>query len=100
MAIQDVAVTTASWLDSDSVNIEVKVKDDKNVTWRAELLKRKKKWHGVSVLPVYSEETMWILIDLQNLVAIIMEHKMVALEGDSQRQQACKVVCNALDLSC
>lgn len=32
MAIQDVAVTTASWLDSDSVNIEVKVKDDKNVT--------------------------------------------------------------------
>lgn len=43
---------------------------------------------------------MWILIDLQNLVAIIMEHKMVALEGDSQRQQACKVVRNALDLSC
>jgi len=30
MAIQDVAVTTASWLDSDNVNIEVK--DDKNVT--------------------------------------------------------------------
>lgn len=32
MAIQDAAVTTASWLDSDNVNIEVKVKDDKNVT--------------------------------------------------------------------
>lgn len=32
MAIQDAAVTAVSWLDSDNVNVEVKVKDDKNVT--------------------------------------------------------------------
>jgi len=43
---------------------------------------------------------MWILIDLQNLVAIIMEHKMVALEGDLQWQQARKAVCHVLGLSC
>lgn len=43
---------------------------------------------------------MWILIDLQNLVAVIMEHKMVALQGDLQWQQACYVACNALGLSC
>lgn len=43
---------------------------------------------------------MWILIDLQNLVAIIMEQKMVLLEGDLQWQQARKVVCNAPSLSC
>lgn len=44
------------------------------------------------MLFVYREETMWVLIDLQNLVAIIMEHRMVTLEGDLQWQQACKVV--------
>lgn len=43
---------------------------------------------------------MWILIDLQNLVAIITEHKMVVLEGDLQWQQAGKAVRNALGLSC
>lgn len=43
---------------------------------------------------------MWILIDLQNLVAVIMEHKMVALQGDLQWQQVCYVACNALGLSC
>lgn len=95
MALQDVAVTAASWLDSHNVNVEVK--GDKNVTWRAELLE--KKWHGISVLFVYREETMWVLIDLQNLVAIIMEHRMVTLEGDLQWQQACKVVWDALGLS-
>lgn len=43
---------------------------------------------------------MRILIDLQNRVAIIMEHKMVALEGDLQWQRACKVMHNVLGLSC
>lgn len=43
---------------------------------------------------------MWIVIDLKNLVAIIMEYKMAVLEGVLQWQQACKVVCNALSLSC
>lgn len=99
MTIQDAAVSTASWLDSDNVNIEVKVRDGKNVTWRAESLGGKKR-HDISVLFVYSEETTWILIDLQNLVAITMEHSMVALDGDLSWQQACKVAHNALGLSC
>lgn len=47
MAIQDAAVTTASWLDSDNVNIEVK--DDKNVTLRAESLEKKMTWHFCAV---------------------------------------------------
>lgn len=42
MAIQDVAVSAASWFDSDNVNVEVEVKDDKNITWRAELMEKKK----------------------------------------------------------
>lgn len=40
MALQDVAVTAASWLDSH--NVDVEVKGDKNVTRRAELLGKKK----------------------------------------------------------
>lgn len=76
MALQDVAVTAASWLDSH--NVDVEVKGDKNVTWRAELLREKKR-HGLSVLFVYQEETMCVLIDSHNLVAIIVEHRMVAL---------------------
>lgn len=75
MALQDVAVTAASWLDSH--NVDVEVKGDKNVTWRAELLEKKR--HGISVLVVYQEETMCVLIYLKKLVAIIMEHKIVAL---------------------
>lgn len=75
MSLQDVAVTAASCLDSH--NVDVEVKGDKNVTWRAELLQKKR--HGISVLFVYREETKWVLIDLQNLVAIIMEHRMIAL---------------------
>lgn len=98
MAVQDAAVTTASWLDSDNVNIEVE--DDKNITWIAGKNKQTNKRHGISVPFVWSEETMWILIDLQNLVAVIMEHKMVVLQGDLQWQQACYVACNALGLSC
>lgn len=49
---------------------------------------------------VYSDETMWIVIDLKNLVAIIVEHKMVVLEGVLQWQQACKVAYSALSLFC
>lgn len=93
MALQDVAVTAASW--PDSCNVDIEVKGDKNVTWRAELLG--KKWHGISVLFVYSQETMWVLIDLQNLVAILMEHRVVAL--DLQWQQAGKALWDALGLS-
>lgn len=58
-----------------------------------------KKWHGISVLFVYREQTMWVLIDLQNLIAIIMEHRMVVLEGGLQWQQAYKAVWDALGLS-
>lgn len=99
MAIQDGAATAASWLGSDNVDTEVKVKGDRNVTWRAESL-GKKKWHCVPVLFVFSTETMRILIDLQNLVAIIMEHKPVALEADLPWQEACKALRAALGSSC
>lgn len=68
--------------------------------WVAGKNKQTNKRHGISVPFAWSEETMWILIDLQNLVAVIMEHKMVALQGDLQWQQACYVACNALGLSC
>lgn len=43
---------------------------------------------------------MRILIDLQNLVAIIMEHMPVALEGDLRRQEACNALHAALGSSC
>lgn len=80
----------------ESHNVDIGVKGDKNVTWRAELLE--KKWQGVSVLFVYTEQTTWALTDLQNLVAITMERRMVVLEGDLQWQQACKAVWAALGL--
>lgn len=97
MGIQDVAVTTASLLDSNNLSSRVKVKNDKNLTWRAKSLQ---KWHVIYVFFVHIRKTMWILIDLRKRVAIIKEHNMVALEEDLLLQQTCKGVCNSLYLPC
>lgn len=84
MGIQDVAVTTASLLDSNNLSSRVKAKNDKNLTWRAKSLQ---KWHVIDVLFVYITKTMWILIDLWRRVAIIRECNMVVLQEDLQLQQ-------------